>query len=62
MQYLLAAIPARDFAPVQLFKKLLLIGRDDFDQLLVQGFFFRERLGVADGLLRQFAVAAPARG
>ena len=62
MKHLLVSIPARDFAAIQLLEELLLIGRDQLDQLVVQGFFFREGLGVADGLFRQLAIAAAACG
>src|ERR1700680_1954032 len=61
MQDLFVPVPARYLTPVQLLKELLLVVGDQFDQMLIERFFFSEGLRLANRLLGKFAVAAAAR-
>ncbi len=53
-----AAIEAGDAAAVEGGEELLLAGRDDVDEVVIEGFFFGEGFGFGDGFIGQVGVAA----
>ncbi len=52
VQHLFVSVPTGDLTPIELLKELLFVAGNQFDQFVVQGLAFRERLGFADRLFR----------
>ena len=55
-----AAVDARHLAAIEFVHQLLLVGRDEIDQVFVERFPLGERLALADGFFGQFGCCARA--